>query len=137
MNNIDRPRTGLPSCKFCGSTDRDSNGQCACRNVLYRLTHKPNQTDKQVKTITKTFNSLLETMTVVEARNIVSPRKAAAPKKAAKKTSKPRVRLPKHEMIADAQDLPICRCGFKGKQTAPSIRSHVAREKRLAAQGAA
>ena len=135
MNNIDRPRTGLPSCKFCGSTDRDSNGQCACRNVLYRLTHKPNQTDKQVKTITKTFNSLLETMTVVEARNIVSPRKTAAPKKTSK---------PKHEVIKPAGAAPEgevdgykCRCGFVGKGSLPSIRSHVAREKRLAAQASA
>jgi hypothetical protein len=37
MSNIGRPRTGLKACGYCGSTERDSNGQCHCRNVAYRV----------------------------------------------------------------------------------------------------
>jgi hypothetical protein len=40
MSNLGRPRAGLPGCAVCGSTDRDSNGQCHCRNLAYRLTRK-------------------------------------------------------------------------------------------------
>jgi len=36
MSNVGRPRTGLKKCTHCGSTKRDSNGQCNCRNTLYR-----------------------------------------------------------------------------------------------------
>jgi len=36
MSNVGRPREGMKKCVRCNSTKRDSNGQCACRNVLYR-----------------------------------------------------------------------------------------------------
>ena len=36
MSNAGRPRSGMKPCPFCGSRNRDSNGQCHCRNVLYR-----------------------------------------------------------------------------------------------------
>lgn len=36
MSNAGRPRTGLKKCPHCADTTRDSNGQCHCRNVLYR-----------------------------------------------------------------------------------------------------
>lgn len=36
MSNKGRSRTGFKPCQHCGSTDRDSNGQCACRNKAYR-----------------------------------------------------------------------------------------------------
>jgi hypothetical protein len=36
MSNADRTREAKPACPFDGATVRDSNGQCHCRNVLYR-----------------------------------------------------------------------------------------------------
>lgn len=40
MSNVGRPRTGFKPCPHCGSTDRDSNGQCHCRNLAYRAARK-------------------------------------------------------------------------------------------------
>lgn len=53
MSNKGRPREGMKPCEFCGSTSRDSNGQCSCRNNLYRLMRKV-ATD-----IPETFNELV------------------------------------------------------------------------------
>jgi hypothetical protein len=57
MSNAGRPRTGFKPCQHCGSTDRDSNGQCHCRNVAYRearkaalaKTQKPKQNKKKAQ----------------------------------------------------------------------------------------
>lgn len=36
MSNVGRSRTGHTACQYCKSTERDSNGQCHCRNIAYR-----------------------------------------------------------------------------------------------------
>ena len=91
MSNVDRPRTGLKACPFDGATERDSNGQCHCRNVLYREVRKAPQ---QKAKIEKTFNGLLKDgEPIVVALNgtreavpalVRTTKKAAAAKKAAK-----------------------------------------------------
>ena len=102
MSNIGRPRTGLKACAYCGSTERDSNGQCHCRNVAYRVlrtaakttadkarrvydaalkTHK-GDTDKALAAMREEFPSL-----AAKARKAPADRKAASPKKAAKKAA--------------------------------------------------
>jgi hypothetical protein len=156
MSNVNRPRVEHKPCPFDGATVRDSNGQCHCRNVLYRLTHKPNLTDRKVKEITKAFNlAIVEGKSVEEARDLVSPAKAAAakkapsaPKKGKKTPAKPalavvpevaetepevanEVEPVEHRLVQTPVGLQ-CACGFEGKGTAPSIRSHVARETKSA-----
>jgi hypothetical protein len=97
MSNIGRPRTGLKACTFCGSTERDSNGQCHCRNIVYRLVAKAPQ---QKAKIIKTFNAALaEGENVEGAANVTRakvpavgkvkvPAKKAAKKAPAKKAAK-------------------------------------------------
>jgi hypothetical protein len=192
MSNTDRPRTNMKPCPFDKSTDRDSNGQCHCRNVLYRLSRVI--TDPETfEAASKSYNNALKKgKTIDEAREaakkkagIAKPAKKAAPAKstskskskskgkAATKKSSTKKSLeeivadeeaaakveqpepewddddllgvgdgpadevevhegPEHESLPDPDGGFVCRCGFKGKGTSPSIRSHVARENRAA-----
>ena len=95
MSNANRPRTGLKACPFDGATDRDSNGQCHCRNVLYREVKKAPQ---QKAKIQKAYDGMLKDgesiAAALEAARTAVPalarptKKAAVPaKKASKKTA--------------------------------------------------
>jgi hypothetical protein len=97
MSNVGRPRTGLRACPYCGSTERDSNGQCACRNTLYRLRQRASTADQpKVKT---TYDDVLKgkggsiedaVLAVRQKFDYLAPKKAAAPTKGGKgKASKP------------------------------------------------
>ena len=103
MSNIDGKRTGLKPCKFDGSTDRDSNGQCHCRNVAYRLVSKAPQ---QKAKILKAFNAALADGENVEGAANVT--RAAVPatgkvrKPAAKKATKKAAVKPKAEKATPA-----------------------------------
>lgn len=191
MSNANRSRTDKKPCQFDGSTERDSNGQCHCRNVLYRLTHRPNLTDEQVDALTTVFNRNVkkDDVSVDEARVIArdkvlgKPKPPAAKKAAAKKAAPaakkaapakrkapakktqeeptvavsepesqpepaavpaadfvaetavsdaPADALPEHKLLQTQTGLQ-CACGYEGKGTAPSIRSHIAREGRAVA----
>jgi hypothetical protein len=99
MSNIGRPRTGLKACTFCGSTERDSNGQCHCRNIVYRLVAKAPQ---QKTKIIKTFNAALaEGENIEGAANMTRAKvpavgkvKVPAAKKVAKKAAKKAKKAP-------------------------------------------
>jgi cell division septation protein DedD len=100
MSNVGRPRTELKGCPFDGATTRDSNGQCHCRNVLYRERRKAPQQEKKIE---KTFNQALKAGKTPEEALVIlrdavpalkptrKPRaeKAAPAKKAAKPEPKP------------------------------------------------
>lgn len=98
MSNVNRPRTGLKPCPFDGSTERDSNGQCACRNTLYRLVQR--STTGDAPNVKVTFNDVLQGKkknTIPDAVEAVrkafpylapQPRKAAEKKAAAPKAEK-------------------------------------------------
>ena len=95
MSNAGRPRTNLKACPFDGATERDSNGQCHCRNVLYREVRKAPQ---QKAKIQKTYDGLLKdgegvVGALAGARAAVpalaaASRKPAATKAPAKKATK-------------------------------------------------
>lgn len=59
MSNAGRPRTGFKPCPFCASKERASNGQCACRNSLYRLT-KAATSDSMAKKVAVLFNGAVK-----------------------------------------------------------------------------
>jgi hypothetical protein len=94
MSNVGRPRTGLKPCPNCGSTARDTNGQCACRNALYRITRRAATDD--VARIKKSFDTAIGNGSgdVEEARAVVAKKfpylakKAPAKKAPAKKAAK-------------------------------------------------
>src|SRR5690349_18964771 len=112
MSNVGRPRTGLKKCAYCGSTKRDSNGQCSCRNTLYRaLRNAP----KSIKgKVTTHFNVALKNKkgdpqsalaVTREAYPAIAPKpRKAATKKAAPATPKrgPRARAAKKAAPAPA-----------------------------------
>lgn len=173
MSNTDGKKEGLRPCPYDNSTNRDSNGQCHCRNVLYRLSQKVNKADRPK--VAKVYNDTLEAnkdtlkpvenietaLTAVRAKfpalkpkvALKAPaKKAAAPKRGPKviadKLAKAGLDLvdvtPEPSTIAkdlsaledqaaavvhgpkDVGDKFECLCGFQGKGTLPSIKSHVA-----------
>jgi len=187
MSNVGRPREGLKPCRFCKSTERDTNGQCHCRNVLYRATRLV--TKSTADKAKAHYNAVLVAKkgdiekaladTREEYPSLVKPRAKskgektgdALVKAAQKQTAKQKkAQVDKAEQVIDAAkakaaeraaaaevlatapvehglrpvvddsfdgDKYECMCGFQGKNSAPSIRSHVSREKRLAEQSTA
>jgi len=169
MSNKGRPTAGLKPCPHCGSGDRDSNGQCRCRNVLYRLTKglnprtgdKARARDLYNETLAKKGGTVEKATAALRAefpapaRKVREAKKATAKKAlsgkaAAKKAAavtREAVTQYRADKVALATVTPIdaravthalkdtgesfvCLCGFEGKGTAPSVRSHVAREVR-------
>jgi flagellar biosynthesis GTPase FlhF len=118
MSNVNRPRKGMKACPHCASTDRDSNGQCHCRNVAYRalrgsakttaekarkvydatLKSAKGDTDKALAAMREEFPSLAAKARKAPADNKPkAEKKTAAQKKAAKAKA--------DKQIADAKDL--------------------------------
>ena len=113
------------NCPFCGLTDRQSNGQCRCRNVLYRAIHAvPGATEGEIAQGTKVYNDEVSAGATPDvARDIMRDLvPALAPIGRTKATPKPA-----HEAIEAPDGSWICRCGWSGKGTAPSVKSHVAK----------
>jgi hypothetical protein len=108
MSNVNRPRTGLKACTFDGATDRDSNGQCHCRNVGYRLVRKAPQ---KKTAILKAFDGALKDGKSIEdavaaAQGAVpalapKPRKAPAKKTPAKGKKTSSTKPPKGQKAKD------------------------------------
>ena len=123
MSNINRPRTGLPKCPHCGDTTRDSNGQCHCRNILYR-TLRAIGTDETARTAARSIynEALVNGKSISFARNLISPPKGLVIEA-----------RPDHDIVKTDSGY-SCPCGFTGTGTIQSIRAHVARERRQAAQ---
>lgn len=112
MSNAGRPRTEMKPCPHCGSTDRDSNGQCACRNAAYRARKKA------------------ERAALASEQPPAVPEPTPAPEPATEEQEGPAHALVK--LLSGYE----CACGFEGKSTLHSVRAHVARERRLAEQAA-
>jgi hypothetical protein len=105
MSNIGRPREGMKPCPHCGSKDRDSNGQCRCRNTLYRLTKPLTKTDaaRAKEIFTEVLNRKGGTAEKAQAevrvafptpvRAAKAAKKAVAKKTIAKKAAKPPTRV--------------------------------------------
>jgi hypothetical protein len=175
MSNIGRPRTGLKPCPHCKSKDRDSNGQCHCRNVLYRaLRGASKATAAKAKAhydaalsrfkgkVDRALADTREEYPSLAAKVRKAPAKAPKPGKGkARKAAEAsadvaaRTKQAEREAAAEAQaaapvehavkpvvddsfdgDKYECLCGFQGKNSLPSIRAHVAREKKAAEQAA-
>jgi hypothetical protein len=187
MSNAGRPRTGLKQCSKCRSTSRDSNGQCHCRNVLYRLKARAakkdqpkiaalyddtlastkGKVDRAVAAVREEFPSLAKPRkarkgldaevshkgkqvgrrtaaqkkaAVAEAEGVIDAAKAKAAERAAaaEALAAAPVEHGLRPVVDDSYDGDKyeCVCGFQGKNSAPSVRAHVAREKRLAEQAA-
>jgi hypothetical protein len=84
MSNVNGKRTGLKPCEHCGSKNRDSNGQCRCRNTLYRALKDAPAATKQKAT--KHFNAALKTAKGDAAKALASTREefpSLAPKRKA------------------------------------------------------
>jgi hypothetical protein len=105
MSNVNRPRTGMKPCAFDGATDRDSNGQCKCRNVLYRLTQRAATADQPKVKVT--YNDVLKGTKGAQDKQIekaVAAVREAFPYLAAKKTAAAKSgKAPKAEKKTAAQ----------------------------------
>src|SRR6478609_3554235 len=106
MSNAGRPRTGMKPCPHCASKDRDSNGQCRCRNVAYRsfrgvpaataqkakrfydsaLTASKGNVEKALAATREEFPSLAKAKAPADRKQKATPAKVAKAK-AGKKTA--------------------------------------------------
>jgi hypothetical protein len=148
----------MKPCVHCKSTDRDSNGQCACRNAAYRearalLRGKKIQPGKPAAkkaapkgTIASDLKALdkaegTKKQKMVPSKNAVA--KALAPAgivlmEAAPSVAEEEVKaLTEMHGLKDVGDDWVCMCGFEGKKTLPSIRSHIARAEKAEKAGTA
>ena len=111
MSNTERPRTKMKPCPYDGDTSRDSNGQCHCRNVLYRLTRTA-ATPADAETMTEVFNKTVKKKgkTVVDARiaarAAVTP-KATKTKKVKEAVSKAKGKKEKPVVADEVEDTPV------------------------------
>jgi hypothetical protein len=98
MSNIGRPRTGMKPCPYCGDKNRDSNGQCRCRNAAYRAFRGVAKTTADKAR--KVYNDALKnnkgdvakalTTTREEFPSLVKVRQPADRKAPTKKATKPK-----------------------------------------------
>jgi hypothetical protein len=86
MSNINRPRVNMKPCKFDGATDRDSNGQCHCRNVAYREVRKA--VTQKTKIMKAYDGALLDGASIEDALAATRAKVPALVKKAAPKKAK-------------------------------------------------
>ena len=121
MSTLTVRSVGTKTCPFCRNTARQSNGQCECRNVLYRAVRGKGFTADDIAEATKVYDEEIQGgSTPADAREtmrVCVP--AVAPVG--------RVKTPKHAAIEKPDQTWACQCGFVGKGSQPSVKSHVAR----------
>jgi hypothetical protein len=119
MSNVNGKRTGLKPCTFCASTNRDSNGQCRCRNTIYRATR--GAADATKKKAIKHFDAALKTAKGDPAKALASTREefpSLAPKRAAKKAAPAKKTTPAKKAAAKKAAAPAKKAAAK-KAAAP------------------